>query len=98
MKTQIILSLFAIGLAMTSCKKQYTCECVTTDTYTENGITLVEKYNANSKAYGAKMTEKQAKAACDAEAPAIQSNYYSLLATFSITLNNETIITDCKLK
>jgi hypothetical protein len=99
MKTQIILPLFVIGLAMASCKKEYTCECVTTDTYTNNRVTMVQVYNADSKAYGKKMTEKQAKAACDAEGPAVQSNFIDLYKNATgQPLKNEVIATTCKLK
>jgi hypothetical protein len=73
-----ILSIFLVGLAMASCKKAYTCDCVTTYKDSSNGTTVVANYKNTSVSYSEKMKEKQAKSACDHEAKAIQSNFESI--------------------
>lgn len=100
MKIKNLLPLFALGLVLASCKKEYTCDCTTTDTYTDNnGVKVVTAVENDSKAYSAKMTEKQAKAACEAEAPAIESNFLDLYESLNgAPPEGELIETTCKLK
>jgi hypothetical protein len=99
MKTQIILPLFVIGLAMTSCKKEYTCNCITTDT-TGGGPALA--VSNKSTAYSAKMTKKQAEAACKHEETAVQSNFESFGEAITVfsgdPVDMSGISTSCSLK
>ncbi len=84
MKKTTILFLFLAGLIISSCKKSYTCDCVLTNNHTGTApdSTYTRNYKNASTAYDSKMTEKQAKAACDHEAESIISNYNSANAAF----------------
>jgi hypothetical protein len=75
MKKLIILSAALLAFAATSCKKAYTCNCVTTDTYTDPSGNETYVYKNTSKAYSAKMSKKQAESACDHEETAVHSTY-----------------------
>jgi hypothetical protein len=71
-KTLFVAVMF-LALACTSCKKAYTCECTTTTTGTSQGVSLSFPSKSDSKAYGKKMSKKQAEAACDHMATSVQS-------------------------
>lgn len=60
-KTLLIVAL--AGLSLTSCKKDYTCECKTTVTEYDGGVATVEERAAVSTTFKAK--KKDAEASCD---------------------------------
>ena len=84
MKPSIFILLFFAALALGSCKKNYTCDCELINTY--KGVapdsSYTRRYKNSSTPYDKKMTEKQAKAACDHEAESILSNYQNASAVF----------------
>ena len=85
-----------------SCKKSYTCECNTTITYysTSNNqfYTVVEP--GNKVAYDQKLSNKQAKAACQHEENSVQTNFLNWFTYNSqYTLKvGESVSTSCGLK
>jgi len=85
-----------------SCKKTYTCECNTTITYYSSSYkqfyTVVEP--GNKVAYDQKLSNKQAKAACQHEEIAVQTNYLNWFSSNGqYTLRQgESVSTSCGLK
>ncbi|PBQ31868.1 hypothetical protein CNR22_08825 [Sphingobacteriaceae bacterium] len=73
MKTASLLALMILGLS--SCKKSYSCECVTTETTGRRGFVSTSTYKNTETPYDQKMTKSQAQAACQHEEEAIQSSY-----------------------
>jgi hypothetical protein len=69
MKKIIVLS-FIAAAALSSCKKAYTCACVTTYYYNGNHVMDVE----TGVAYRKTMTKKTAVAACEHEAASLDKN------------------------
>lgn len=68
-KTLLVLSIATFALGLTSCVKDYDCECVTTTTI--NGNTTTNTHVENVK--GTKKTSKVACDAFDTESPALGS-------------------------
>ncbi len=108
-KQKFYLVVLACVLVLMSCKKTYTCECTLIRNHTSHGSpdsTYTENYNGGSSAYGQKMTEKQAKAACKHEEQSILSNYesannsvYSQFSKFGIKPDpNDQFSASCTLK
>ena len=62
MKNAIILSLVIGGVALTSCKKQYTCECEVTQTTSFLGETDVSVSNTT---YTAELKKNEAEEWCE---------------------------------
>ena len=73
MKSVFLVALMILGLS--SCKKNYTCECVTTENTGRRGFTTISTYNNSTTPYKEKMTKNQAEAACKHEEEAITSSY-----------------------
>jgi hypothetical protein len=98
MKINLLLLLCPLLLSITSCKKTYTCTCNTDYTFKNtNGSYTSVVIPANGPAYTEKMKEKKAKAACQHEQTAIQTNF-----TNGITesgkyplVTGESIVTKC---
>ncbi len=86
----------ALIMSVTSCKKTYTCECVTTSTYGSGVAPSINK--STVKEYSAKMSEKQAQAACDHEAETIKSTFDNSFTENGSTSNFANVSTDCELK
>lgn len=63
------------ALGLSSCKKNYTCDCVTTENKGRRGFVMNSTYKNTSTSYTEKMTKKQAKSACKHEEEAITSSY-----------------------
>jgi hypothetical protein len=99
MKKTVILSFIVAGTVLVSCKKAYTCECITTDKETVSGVVTEKTYKNGSTAYGKKMTKKQAEAACKHEGEALHSSYESFLTeNGNSPVNDVTTTTTCSLK
>lgn len=77
-KTNLLGVLFA-SLLIVSCKKSYTCDCVTTEVISSNSSTQTLKYNNSSTPYSEKMNEKQAKSACQHEQDELVATYNALM-------------------
>jgi hypothetical protein len=75
-KSVLIIALALCGLA--SCRKQYVCNCSLTFTTYDNGKQYTSVYKNTASTYNEKMKEKQARAACDHEAAAMQSTFTGL--------------------
>jgi hypothetical protein len=99
MRKKIVLSCFVLGLAAASCKKSYTCNCIATASYTNNGAPASTNVSNSSRAYDKKLTKKQAQAACDHEALAIQSSAESFFQNPLVSpYFNVSVSTSCTLK
>ena len=85
----------ALVMSVTSCKKTYTCECETTSNYA-GGSPDVNK--STVKEYSAKMSEKQAQAACDHEAETIKSTFVNSFTENGTLSNTANVTTECELK
>lgn len=82
-----------------SCKKKYTCDCVTTENKGRRGFVFITEYKNTSKAYSEKMTKSQAKAACKHEEEAIDSSYENWwTANGTASDTSVTTSTSCNLK
>lgn len=80
MKNPKPIQLLFLLLIFASCKKNYTCNCITTETVvSKSNVTYVYKYNNTSSSYSKKMTESQAKAACQSEQDGIYQTYTNLI-------------------
>lgn len=89
-------------LALSSCKKTYTCECSTDFTYrsSSSGSLFTATYPGETTQYSEKMREKQAKAACAHEAPTIEKNFSNFITDngkFPLK-SGEKITTSCSIK
>ena len=73
MKSFFLFALLLLSLS--SCKKSYTCDCVTTENKGRRGFVMTSTYKNTSTSYSEKMTKKQAQAACKHEEEAITSSY-----------------------
>lgn len=73
MKTFFLIALMILGLS--SCKKKYTCDCITTENKGRRGFVMISTYKNSSTPYSEKMTKKQAEASCKHEEEAISSSY-----------------------
>jgi len=78
MKKKSVLPLALVLFSLVSCRKQYTCNCTLTFTTNDNGTQYTSVYKNTATTYDEKMKEKQAKAACDHEATAMQSTFTGL--------------------
>src|SRR6218665_1536653 len=93
----LFIAIVALALGATSCKKTRTCACSTVTTGTMGGFSLAFPSKSESKAYGAKMTKKQAEAACDHMAESVESTERSIFEANpdpDVTFN---VKTTCKL-
>ena len=61
------------GLALASCKKEYSCDCTSTVTFTDNGFSYTQYFKNESTPYSQKLSEKQAESVCDHEEETIAS-------------------------
>lgn len=84
MKKIAILSVFCVGLAMVSCKKDRVCSCTTTDVVTTNGSTTTSL--STTKTTVQKIKKGDAKDLCYKNTEITNTTGYS-----------ETITSDCKL-
>lgn len=77
MKNKFLYIIAVSTLFFASCKKSYTCDCTSVTTFSA-ALTGSTPFVINSKstsvAYSEKMSEKQAKSACDHEAISIKSS------------------------
>ncbi len=64
-----------LSTLLVSCRKRYTCECYTTLVFQYQGGYASIVLPASKSAYTAKLTEKQARAACQHEEAAVESSY-----------------------
>ena len=71
MKLKALIIVAVAALTAFSCKKEYTCDCETK--WTDSNGTMVNK-NSSEK-YSAKLTEKQAKAACEHEEQSLKNTF-----------------------
>lgn len=97
------LSLLVILLAGTfafSCKKVYTCDCLTSEQITPTTAQRQTNFYSNgAKPYPVKMTQKQANSACEHEKEAIQSSYENWWTkNDSLQRSNVVIRTNCTLR
>jgi hypothetical protein len=97
-----LLSIAIIGLLLPSCKKIYTCECNTTVTYYSysNKRFYTEVLPGSKTPYDKKLSNKQAKAACQHEETATQTNFTNWLTNngaYSL-IPGESVTTSCGLK
>ena len=76
-----------------SCKKNYTCDCTTTWTY--SGGTEVNKNS--SKEYSSKLTKKQAEATCDHEAESLESTIQNINTTNGSSPAMGSVMAECEL-
>lgn len=88
--TYRVVIIFAVTF-LCSCKKSYTCSC--TNTIYANGGTILRQ-TTTGKAYSAKMTKKQADAACAHEKVSINDNTTDQLGGDP----NVTSTVDCSVK
>jgi len=94
-------SLFVCGVLMfllISCKKEHTCDCITTHVDNASGA-ITKEIKSTSKVYSEKMTEKQAKAACNHEAEAVNSSYENYWSNNGAVVDPSfSTSTNCQLK
>ena len=96
---KITVLIFAAGSVLFSCGKSYTCDCVTTDKYDDGGTIETYTYKNSSKEYSAKMSKKQAEAACnhlEESTHSAYSNWWTDNGTSSVP--DFTTSTECTLK
>lgn len=94
-KLAILLSAVLLG-SFASCKKAYSCECITT-IYASGSTAAPDKYSSKTTTYSEKMAEKQAKSACEHEAVTIKSNLDDVINQAGAT-GLITAATSCELK
>jgi hypothetical protein len=94
---KIILTL-VIAVSLTSCKKTYTCNCVTTFDY--SGSPSSTFASTPDVAYTNKMTKKKATAACQHEGKNINNTYTNILTNNGqgSVPGGTSVSTDCSLK
>lgn len=103
MKKYLIYCLFPL-LFLASCKKTYTCECYTTVVFeveSPNGRYFASVVVPGSKTpYSQKLTERQARSACQHEEAATESNFKNAFTNNGRAplLPGESIKTSCGLK
>ena len=91
--------LFAIAAVLAGCKKTYTCECVTTDRYDDGSTVETVTYKSAGGEYSAKMSKKQAEAACNHEEEATESAYTNWWTdNGTVPLDGISTSTECTLK
>ena len=62
---KVLLIAAVAGIAMISCKKQYSCECTTTSTVYINGKATTNGPTTSSGKFDDKMKKKDAKSKCE---------------------------------
>ena len=94
-KTLLIAAVISLG--MISCKKKYSCECITTTTY-PNTTTSPDVNVSSATDYDTKMSKKQAQAACDHEAVSIKSTFDNSFTENNTKSNFANVSSSCQLK
>jgi hypothetical protein len=100
MKSKIFLVIIiAMVLVCASCRKTYTCECTTTISVPTGFGSFPIPAQSEKKAYGSKMTKKQAEANCDHEAESIESIAKAVVKeVYGSGSEQVTINTKCEIK
>lgn len=100
MKQSFLFAVVILALSASSCRKTYTCSCTNTITVSIPGFGSIPlSAKTENKEYEKKMTEKQAKAACDHEKITIQSIAENALAADpSAGMADIDVATKCSLK
>jgi hypothetical protein len=96
MQMKKILFIFLLSSTLLACKKAYNCRCAST-------IYLNGKqdayYGSITKAMSEKMTEKQAKSACESEAANIDVTYKNIFTNNgNVSSRGYTSLTNCNLE
>lgn len=95
MKKITILAVALLAISFASCKKEYTCACTTTLSYTGGK----DDYKDDAQAYSKKMSKKTAEAACDEKQVAIDASYKNALTDNGVEPDpGVTAKTACELK
>lgn len=97
MKHILLAAVSMLAIASVSCKKTYSCDCTTTTTVSIPGFGSIPVVTKSNEAYSAKMTKKQAQAACDHEAITIESMEKDVIAKDTSGLDI-TASTKCKIE
>lgn len=98
MPIKAIITFSVLIILLSSCKKNYVCNCITYVTYkTSSGYFNTKSYPGDKTKYNEKLTEKQARSACSHMETAIQSNITNWF-TYNgkyVILPGESITTKC---
>ncbi len=94
-----IFFLIVVASVLSSCKKTYVCDCVTTFSYPGSANYPSTTYESTSGiAYTKQMTKRKATAACEHEGKNINSTYTNIKTNNGQTsLVGTSITTECKL-
>lgn len=85
MKTKTMIAIIASALTIVSCKKNYSCECVSKLTDPSSGATMTK---TETQPINAKLSSKQATASCNQTAKQVTENlYYYGDGTYNVTTN-----------
>jgi len=95
MKKITILALALVAISFASCKKEYTCACTTTISYSGGN----DLYKDDAQPYSKKMSKKTAEAACDEKQTAIDASYKNAFTDNGVDQNpGISAKTACELK
>jgi hypothetical protein len=95
------IALLALGFfCLAACKKSYTCECSTSSVIRAGNSHIATINSGGNVPFSQKMTKKQAKAACQHEQDAVQSDFINgIISSRNLELqSDESVITTCSLK
>lgn len=99
MRKLVIPTIAIIALNLISCKKEYKCACTTTWVYDNGPGYSTEIISDEGKVYDKKMTQKNAKIACDGERQSIETSFINLITgngSYPLTAG-ESVKTNCTL-